>query len=463
MNFQQLGLAEPIVRAVSAAGYTTPTPIQAKAIPVILTGTDIFGCAQTGTGKTGAFAMPVLSRLAALAREQGGRQAAQDRRPRAIVLCPTRELAMQIFESFRTYGRFLGLRFVTVFGGVNQNPQVRALRTGVDVIVATPGRLQDLMEQGYVDLSAIQMLVLDEADRMLDMGFVHDIRRIAEELPETRQTLLFSATMPSEIRKLADTLLREPAFVQVAPVASTATAITQSVYHVSSKNKSELLQRLLRNESVVRTLVFTRTKHGADRLVKTLRDAGIEAGAIHGNKTQAARTRTLQGFKSGRMSVLVATDIASRGIDVDQITHVFNFDMPVDPETYVHRIGRTARAGASGTAYSFCDHHERSGLRSIERLIGSPLKVMEDEPDLALQTPRPAKPHQQTGEPQQQQGGDNGGSRHPRRPHRGGRGRRPSSNNSQPAHTGGGHSGAKPHARVKRSNGRGPARPSKSR
>ncbi len=463
MNFQDLGLAQPIVRAIAAEGYATPTPIQAQAIPVILTGKDIFGCAQTGTGKTGAFAMPVLSRLAPPPAQPGARPRNNPAggRARALVLCPTRELAMQIFESFRTYGRHLGLRYVTIFGGVNQNPQVRALRTGVDVIVATPGRLQDLMEQGHVDLSAVETLVLDEADRMLDMGFVHDIRRIAEELPESRQTLLFSATMPTEIRKLASTLLRDPEFIQVAPVASTAAAITQSVYHVSGKNKPELLQRLLRDASVGRTLVFTRTKFGADRLVKTLRESGIDAGAIHGNKTQAARTKTLHGFKTGRTSVLVATDIASRGIDVDQISHVFNFDMPNDPETYVHRIGRTARAGASGTAFSFCDHHERSGLRAIERLIGSQLKVMDNEPDLAMPAPSQRPPHAGGGHAPGSGGAGGSGPRRHRGPFRGGRSKHGTHSAGGPRTGGeGGHGGGHRAGGPKRAKGRGPARAS---
>jgi ATP-dependent RNA helicase RhlE len=390
MRFHELRLTEPIVRAVAAQGYTTPTPIQKKAIPEALAGKDVLGCARTGTGKTGAFALPILHRLAGPARNDR-----RSRGPRALVVCPTRELATQIRESFVAYGRHLPLRHAVVFGGVSQAGQVRALRAGVDVLVATPGRLLDLMEQGLVDLRAVEVLVLDEADRMLDMGFIRDIRRIVERVPSRRQTLLFSATMPAEIRRLADAMLRDPVFVKASPVASTAEAVAQTVYLVARKDKPALLERLLGHEAMGRTLVFTRTKHGADKLVRKLRRSGIEAGAIHGNKTQNARTRALDGFKSGGTPVLVATDIASRGIDVDEITHVVNFDMPNVPETYVHRIGRTARAGASGIALSFCDHEEVADLRAIERLIGTPLDVVGDERDLAAAAPAP--PRQRNG------------------------------------------------------------------
>jgi ATP-dependent RNA helicase RhlE len=389
MSFRELRLAEPIVRAVAAEGYTTPTPIQSKAIPHILAGRDVLGCAQTGTGKTGAFALPMLHRLAQPTRgnnQRPGNQA-RGRRPRALILCPTRELATQITESFGAYGRNLSLRHTVVFGGVSQAAQVRALRAGIDVLVATPGRLLDLIGQGLVDLGGIETLVLDEADRMLDMGFINDIRKIVARIPERRQTLLFSATMPGEIRRLADSILHKPVFVEAAPVASTADFIAQSVYLVAKKNKPTLLQRVLRHSDMGRTLVFTRTKYGADKVVRKLRQAGIEAAAIHGNKAQNARTRALDGFKSGRMQVLVATDIASRGIDVDEITHVINFDLPNIPETYVHRIGRTARAGASGIAMSFCDHEELPHLRAIERLIGMQLDVVENEPDLVFVAP----------------------------------------------------------------------------
>ncbi|MGI9014857.1 MAG: DEAD/DEAH box helicase [Phycisphaerales bacterium] len=395
MTFSDFRLAEPIVRAVAAEGYTTPTPIQKLAIPAVLAGRDVLGCAQTGTGKTCAFALPILHRLAesmtkaaSSAKKQHnhrhGNNGHRGRSPRALVLCPTRELAMQIFDSFCAYGRSLGLRHTAVFGGVNQHRQVRDMRAGIDVLVATPGRLLDLVQQGVVDLSAIETLVLDEADRMLDMGFIHDIRKIASHMPERRQTLLFSATMPNEIRSFADSMLKDPVFVDIAPVQVTADAIVQSVYLVTRQNKPALLERVLRKDATGRALVFTRTKHGADRLVKQLDHMGIHAAAIHSNKSQNARIRALKAFKDGRVTVLIATDIASRGIDVDEITHVVNFDLPDAAETYVHRIGRTARAGATGIALTFCDHDELSTLRAIERSAGKTLKINRDEPDLTF-------------------------------------------------------------------------------
>ena len=403
MKFEDLRLIEPLVRAVAAEGYTAPTPIQTKAIPDILAGRDLLGCARTGTGKTGAFALPILQRLAGArnesrdgqrddrrpnGRQNGRRNDRQTTRlPRALILCPTRELASQILESFRTYGRFLSLRHTAIFGGVSQFHQVKALRGGIDVLVATPGRLLDLMGQSLIDLSAVEVFVLDEADRMLDMGFINDIRKIMDRVPTKRQSLLFSATMPGEIRRLADTMLNDPVFVQVDPADSAATAITQSVYHVSRSNKPVLLERLISSGAMDRTLVFTRTKHGADKVVHVLQRSGIGAVAIHGNKSQNARTHALNGFKTGRSSVLVATDIASRGIDVEEITHVVNFDIPNLPESYVHRIGRTARAGASGIAVSFCDHEEVGDLKAIERLIKQPIDVSEDHPDLTHATP----------------------------------------------------------------------------
>ena len=389
MRFHELRLAEPIVRAVAAKGYTTPTPIQTRAIPEALAGKDVLGCAQTGTGKTGAFALPILHRLARSAAEndQRTRKLTRGGRPRALVLCPTRELATQIFESFGAYGCNLALRHAVIFGGVSQARQVRELRAGIDVLVATPGRLLDLMDQGFVNLRAIEVLVLDEADRMLDMGFIRDIRRVVKQMPSRRQTLLFSATMPAEICRLADSILRGPICVQAAPKVSTVETISQFVYLVARKNKPILLERLLRHQGMGRTLVFTRTKYGADKLVRILRRSGVEAGAIHGNKNQSARTRALDGFKSGGTPVLVATDIASRGIDVNEISHVVNFDIPNVPETYVHRIGRTARAGAPGIALSFCDHDELDDLRAIERLIRMQLKVIDDKPDLAFDAP----------------------------------------------------------------------------
>jgi len=404
MTFVELRLAEPIVRAVAAEGYAAPTPIQAMAIPAIMAGHDVLGCAQTGTGKTGAFALPILHQLAmtpsaspGATRSGGtmnngrGRGRGRNQRngrgwpasagpatPRVLVVCPTRELASQIDERFRAYGEHLPVRTAVIFGGVSQFHQERRLRAGIDILTATPGRLLDLMNQGIIDLRTVETLVLDEADRMLDMGFIRDIRKIVESMPTERQTLLFSATMPREVRGLADSILRDPVSVEAAPGASTVEAVTQSVYKVARAAKPDLLHRLLSSDATGRTLVFSRTKHGADRIVKQLKRSGIEAAAIHGNKSQNARTRTLDGFRSGRMSILVATDIASRGIDVDGITHVINFDMPNEPETYVHRIGRTARAGASGTAVSFCDRDELGDLRAIERLIEQKLDVAED-------------------------------------------------------------------------------------
>ena len=407
MSFQELRLAEPIVRAVTAEGYTSPTPIQSQAIPVALDGRDVLGCAQTGTGKTCAFALPVLHRLA-----DGGRKLAAGRRPRALVLCPTRELATQIFQSFVTYGRNLQLRHAVVFGGVNQHRQVRAMQAGVDVLIATPGRLLDLMNQGHIDLSTVETLVLDEADRMLDMGFLPDIRRIVGTLPSERQTLFFSATVSPEIRRLSDSILRNPVSIETARESTTAEAVAQRVYMVERQNKPMLLERLLNQDHVGRTLVFTRTKFGADKLAKLMRRASINAEAIHGNKSQNARTRAMNGFRSGATPVLIATDIASRGIDVDEITHVVNFDMPVDAETYVHRIGRTARAGASGVAVSFCDRDEIKILRAIERRTKANIEVFTDVPELLYDAPaarrddRPARrgPHKPAGGPARSKG-----------------------------------------------------------
>jgi ATP-dependent RNA helicase RhlE len=396
MTFQSSGLIEPIVRAVAAEGYAAPTPIQTKAIPHVLAGRDLLGCAQTGTGKTGAFALPILQRLAASTTSS----AAKRRAVRALVLCPTRELALQIEESFRVYGRNLPLRRAAIFGGVNQFHQVRALQEGVDILIATPGRLLDLMGQRHVDLRSVEVFVLDEADRMLDMGFIADIRRIVKQVPAKRQTLLFSATMPPEIRGLADSLLNNPVRVEAARVGSTAERINQSVYHVQKRDKAALLAHLIERGDMGRTLVFTRTKHGADRVARDLSRRGIHASAIHGNKSQNARVRALASFKSQEPPILVATDIASRGIDVDEITHVINFDLPDVPETYVHRIGRTARAGASGTAVSFCDHEERDNLRQIERLIGHAIDVCADLPRLERTEAEPAAPRASGRHPQ---------------------------------------------------------------
>ena len=385
MTFNELRLAEPLVRAVTDHGYVVPTPIQTQAIPAALAGRDVLGCAQTGTGKTAAFCLPILHRLAGHA---------QGRSPRALILCPTRELAAQIHESIRSYGVHAPLRCAVVVGGVSQSRQTRALRGGVDVLIATPGRLLDLMNQGFVDLRAIEVLVLDEADRMLDMGFIRDIRSIMKQMPRDRQTLLFSATMPAAIRSLAGEILRKAVHVQAHEAAPTIERISQSVYMVNRADKRSLLENLLRDGTASRTLVFTRTKHGADRLVKVLRRSGFEVGAIHGNKTQGARTRALDGFRSGAMPILVATDVAARGIDVDGVTHVVNFDVPSDPETYIHRIGRTARAGATGIALTFCDRDESANLRAIELLIRKKLTVAStngSDPEDSTLRDRPAR------------------------------------------------------------------------
>ncbi|MFN0133946.1 MAG: DEAD/DEAH box helicase [Phycisphaerales bacterium] len=384
MQFSTLSLSPPVLRALVDEGYETPTPIQARAIQPILEGRDLLGCAQTGTGKTAAFALPILSRLAAAPVDKSRRGPAL---PRVLVLAPTRELAVQICESFAAYGRHTHLTHTTIYGGVSQVHQERALRKGVDIIVATPGRLMDLMEQRIVNLSAIKVLVLDEADQMLDMGFIQPIRRIAATLPADRQTVMFSATMPREILKLADSLLRDPVKISVAAPTTAPVLIEQSVYMVPRGIKQSLLEHLLQPKSVARAIVFTKTKHGADRVCHNLMRAGISADAIHGNRAQSQRRRTLDGFRSGRCRVLVATDVAARGLDVDGITHVFNFDLPLEAEGYVHRIGRTGRAGAGGIAISFCDHEERGLLRGIERLMGSPIKAVMQLPALAAHSP----------------------------------------------------------------------------
>jgi ATP-dependent RNA helicase RhlE len=376
MQFTDLRLAEPILRALSAEGYTVPTPIQAQAIPPALEGRDLLGVAQTGTGKTAAFALPILNRL----MKAGGGQHGGKRPIRCLVLSPTRELAVQIGESFDAYGRNTGLRSTVIFGGVGQTSQVQAIRNGVDVLVATPGRLLDLMNQGFIDLRHVEAFVLDEADRMLDMGFIHDIRRVIPKLPAQRQNLMFSATMPREIADLAHTILRNPAKVEVTPVSSTVEKIEQSVYFVAKANKPLLLAHYLNSNAVTRALVFTRTKHGADRVVKQLDKFRIKAAAIHGNKSQNARQRALADFKSGKTPILIASDIASRGLDVDEISHIVNFDLPNEPETYVHRIGRTARAGASGKAVSFCDRDERPYLSAIQKLTRQTIPVRTDHP-----------------------------------------------------------------------------------
>ncbi len=364
MNFDQLNLVEPILSALHQEGYTTPTPIQQQAIPQLLQQKDLLGCAQTGTGKTAAFAIPILQLLY-------NQQQAKTIQPgiKALILTPTRELAIQIQESFQAYGRNINLRSLVIFGGVSQHSQVETLRRGVDILIATPGRLLDLMSQGFVSLAKLQIFVLDEADRMLDMGFVHDVKRVITKLPAKRQTLFFSATMPAEIQTLANTILNNPVKVEVAPASSTAETIDQSLFYVAANDKRALLKHLLENKEIKTALVFARTKHGADKIVKDLLQANITAEAIHGNKSQNARQRALSNFKNQSTRVLVATDIAARGIDIDELAYVINYELPNIPETYVHRIGRTGRAGASGRAFSFCDADERAYLKDIEKLI----------------------------------------------------------------------------------------------
>ena len=372
MTFQDLGLCPPILRALAEQGYEHPSPIQEKAIPPALAGRDVLGCAQTGTGKTCAFAAPILQRL-------DGKKAS-GRPIRALILTPTRELALQIQESFQAYGKHLPLRSAVIFGGVGQNPPVEQLKKGVDILVATPGRLGDLYNQKYVDLSRLEIFVLDEADRMLDMGFIHDVRRILGWLPRRKQTLFFSATMPPEITELVNSLLHDPVRVAVDPVSSPVEVIRQSLYYVDRGNKTKLLAHLIRTLGVKNALVFTRTKHGANKVAGDLVKAGLTAAAIHGNKSQTARQQALADFKAGRVQVLVATDIAARGLDIEELSHVFNYNLPDVPETYVHRIGRTGRAGRGGAAVSFCDVNEKEELKAIEKLLGRPVPVVAGHP-----------------------------------------------------------------------------------
>lgn len=375
MLFENLHLIEPLLKALKTEGYTNPTPIQEKSIPVVLDRKDLLGCAQTGTGKTAAFALPILQILhQEKATQRGPKQI------KALILTPTRELAIQIGESFMAYGEHTGLSHLVVFGGVSQVPQVNALRHGIDILIATPGRLLDLMNQRYISLQHINMFVLDEADRMLDMGFINDVNKVISKLPSKRQTLFFSATMPPEISRLADTILDNPVRVAVTPVSSTVEKVEQGIYFVEKENKPSLLLHILQDSNIKSALVFTRTKHGADKVVKMLNRANIEAEAIHGEKSQNARQRALSLFKNGDLRVLVATDIASRGIDINDLSHVINFELPNIPETYVHRIGRTGRAGASGIALSFCDAEERAYLKDINKLIGKSVPVIEDHP-----------------------------------------------------------------------------------
>jgi ATP-dependent RNA helicase RhlE len=373
LSFAHLNLIEPILKALNQEGYTNPTPIQEQAIPIALDRKDLLACAQTGTGKTAAFAIPVLQLL----QEE---ETSGPRQIKALVLTPTRELAIQIDESFAAYGKHLGLRHLVIYGGVSQHNQTNALRSGVDILIATPGRLLDLIDQRFVSLQHLKMLVLDEADRMLDMGFIHDVKKIIAKVPAKRQTLFFSATMPAEISGLANSILRNPVKIAVTPVATTAEKVEQSVYFVDRNDKRSLLLHLLKDKAIESAIVFTRTKHGADKVSKELNRANIGSEAIHGNKSQSARQRALTLFKTGQIRVLVATDIAARGIDVENLSHVINFELPNVPETYVHRIGRTGRAGANGIAISFCDSEERPLLKDINKLIPQPVPVKEDHP-----------------------------------------------------------------------------------
>ena len=396
MPFKSLQIIEPILKSLKEEGYTIPTAIQSEAIPIVLAGTDLLGSAQTGTGKTAAFAIPILQLLSA--------NKSHDRKIkiRSLIVTPTRELAIQIGESFKAYGRHTGLSSTVVFGGVNQNQQTNALQRGVDILVATPGRLLDLMNQGFISLKDIQIFVLDEADRMLDMGFIHDVKKIIAALPQKRQSLFFSATMPPEIVKLSATILHKPIKVEVTPVSSTADTINQFIYFVDKGNKNALLVDLLKDKNIKTALVFTRTKHGADKVVKILVKNHIKAEAIHGNKAQNARQRALSNFKAQTTRVLVATDIAARGIDVDDLGYVINFEIPNIAETYVHRIGRTGRAGANGIAYSFCDAEEKAYLKDIEKLINKKIPVIDNHP-FPLMDHNPVKtekqPHQRSNHP----------------------------------------------------------------
>ena len=410
-SFQALGLAAPILQALDGEGYTTPTPIQAGAIPHLLKGKDLLGLAQTGTGKTAAFALPILNHLLEHPRRPSPRGA------RVLVLAPTRELVAQIGDNFVAYARHMKFSHAVIFGGVGQNRQVEAMKRGVDVMVAAPGRLLDLVGQGHIDLSTLEIVVLDEADRMLDMGFVHDIRRIVARLPEKRQTLLFSATMPPSIRDLAHSLLKNPETVQVTPESSTVDRIRQAVLFVDSTAKKEALMMLVNNDRVVRAVVFTLMKHEANKVAEFLNRNGIPAAAIHGNKSQGARERAMQGFRDGTIRVLVATDIAARGIDVDEVSHVFNYDLPNVPEAYVHRIGRTARAGREGWAVSLCDAEQRAWLREIEKRISKAVPVITDHPYHSAEAQNSTLPPPVLGGGRGGRGGRGGGG------HAGGRGR----------------------------------------
>ncbi|MEM9674593.1 MAG: DEAD/DEAH box helicase [Bacteroidota bacterium] len=420
MTFNELDIIEPILKALKAEGYTHPTPIQQQSIPILLKGKDLLACAQTGTGKTAAFAIPILQHLHRSSQKTEG-----PRKIKALVVTPTRELAIQIADSFTAYGKFTGIRNAVIFGGVKQGSQVEALRRGVDVLIATPGRLLDLMNQGIISLKDIEYFVLDEADRMLDMGFIHDIKKIIAKLPTERQSLFFSATMPPDIIALSRKILGHPARVTVKPEQTTAEKVEQAVYFVPKKGKSKLLVHLLQTEDINSVLVFSRTKHGANRIVKQLGKAGIDSNAIHGNKSQTARQKALGAFKSGHTNVLVATDIAARGIDVDDLSHVINYDLPNVPETYVHRIGRTGRAGASGIALSFCDVEERAYLRDIQKTINQKIPVIADHPfenvgadeEASVNTAKPHRSSPKSSTAQNSSGISNGQKKKSRKPY----------------------------------------------
>ena len=396
VTFAALGVAEPILRALTAENYTIPTPIQTRAIPALLSGRDLLGIAQTGTGKTAAFGIPLLQKLSI------GHVPPQPRQAKSLILAPTRELAVHIEQSLRTYGRFLNLKLAVILGGVSQNAQVNATKHGVDILVATPGRLLDLVQQKHIRLDAVEVFIVDEADRMLDMGFIRDVRKIVNFLPRERQSMLFSATMPDDVAKLVGDMLKSPERIEVSPPSKTADRIAQKLFYVSMQQKRQLLSKLLKDQALNKVIVFTRTKHGANKVQAHLEKTGVKAEAIHGNKSQNARQRALEQFRSGAARVLVATDIAARGIDIDDISHVINFELPNEPESYVHRIGRTARAGSEGIAISFCDSSERTYLRDIERLVRLKIDVMEHdlppptEAELALENqPRPQQRHGQ--------------------------------------------------------------------
>lgn len=413
MTFKDLGLIEPILRAVTEIGYTSPTPIQEQSIPILLKKKDLLGCAQTGTGKTAAFTIPILQHLAT------EKQSSQRRQIKALIVTPTRELALQIEENIKEYGKYTNLKSTVIFGGVNQNPQVNKLRQGIDILVATPGRLLDLIGQGFITLSHIEYFVLDEADQMLDMGFIHDIKKIIAKLPKERQSLFFSATMAKPIVDLSNQILGHPEKVTIKPQQTTAEKVEQSVYMVSKEDKIKLLEDLMEARNAKSVLVFSRTKHGANKIVKLLERDSIKAAAIHGNKTQAARVKALNGFKDGSIRVLVATDIAARGIDVEELELVVNHDLPNIPETYVHRIGRTGRAKASGEAISFCSAEERSWLRDIQKLIKTDIPLVTDHPYHDT-SPEEAPPKQGGGGGRRQGGGGNrkpqgGGGKRPQR------------------------------------------------